>query len=112
LPQRDAVLKLTAAALVLSAVAAVVIWDPLASLARGLEVPSALPDIPKWLFFLLGKAKYILLAVIVLIVAVRRPPSRRSRLDHRHDERPARLRDRRGGWRGVRPSVKASKRQA
>jgi hypothetical protein len=75
LRRREALLKLAATALVLSAVAAVVIWDPLASLARGLEVPSDLPDVPKWLLFLLGKAKYILLAVIVLLVAARRPPS-------------------------------------
>lgn len=70
--RRNAVLKLAVVALVLSAVAAVVIWDPLAGLARSFEVPDALPDVPdapRWLLFLLGKAKYMLLAVIVLAVA-------------------------------------------
>ncbi len=43
---RAAAPKLALAALVLSAVAAVVIWDPLAGLARTLEVPGALPDVP------------------------------------------------------------------
>lgn len=78
LPRREAVLRLAAATLVLSGLAAVVIWDPLAGLARSLEVPDALPDVPKWLLFVLGKAKYILLAVIVLLVAGRRRLSSRK----------------------------------
>jgi hypothetical protein len=59
-------------------VAAVVIWDPLAGLARSLEVPDVVPDVPKWLLFVLGKAKYLLLAVIVLLVAARRRLSSRK----------------------------------
>jgi hypothetical protein len=79
LARREAVLRITAVGLVLTAVAAVVIWDPLAGLARNLEVPDVLPALPKWLLFVLGKAKYILLAVIVLLVAARRRlPSRKE----------------------------------
>jgi hypothetical protein len=76
--RRAAAPKLVLAALVLSAVAAVVIWDPLAGLARSLDVPGALPDVPdvpRSLFLLLDKAKYILLAVILLLVTVRHWPS-------------------------------------
>jgi hypothetical protein len=68
------VMRLAVAALVLSVVLAVVIWDPLAGVVRGLEVPGA-PDVPWWLRFLVGKAKYILLAAIVLLVAARRRPA-------------------------------------
>jgi hypothetical protein len=84
LPRRELALKLAVAALVLAAVAAVVIWDPIAAVVRNADASVALPDVPdvpKWLIFLLGKAKYILLAVIVLslVAARRRPPSRASK---------------------------------
>jgi hypothetical protein len=84
IPRRHAALKLAVAALVLAAVATVVIWDPIATVVRSVdafvELPDV-PDVPKWPLFLLGKAKYVLLAVIVLsLVAARRwPPSRASK---------------------------------
>jgi hypothetical protein len=83
LPGREVALKLAVAAFVLAAVAAVVIWDPILSLARSLDLPGSIsvpdvPDLPKWLTFLLGKAKYILIAVIVAMAARRRPRTRRE----------------------------------
>jgi hypothetical protein len=84
LPGREVALKLAVAAIVLAAVAAVVIWDPILSLARSLGLPGSIsvpdvPDLPKWLTFLLGKGKYILIAVIVAMAARRRPPSKARR---------------------------------
>jgi hypothetical protein len=81
-PDREVALKLAVAALVAAVVAAVVIWDPIVSLARSLDLPGSIsvpdvPGLPKWLTFLLGKGKYILLAVIVAMAARRRPPSAR-----------------------------------
>jgi hypothetical protein len=60
-----------------------VIWDPILSLARSLDLPASIsvpdiPDLPKWLMFLLGKGKYILIAVIVAMAARRRPLSKRE----------------------------------
>jgi hypothetical protein len=82
-PDGEVALKLAVAALVVAAVAAVVIWDPLVSLARSLDLPESIsvpdvPDLPKWLTFLLGKGKYILIAVIVATAARRRPLSMRE----------------------------------
>jgi hypothetical protein len=82
LPRRALALKLGVAAIVLAAVAAVVIWDPILSLARSLDLPGSIsvpnvPDLPKWLTFPLGKGKYILLAVIVAMAVRRRPHTAR-----------------------------------
>jgi hypothetical protein len=59
LPRHEVALRLAVAAIVLAAVAAVVIWDPILSLdlAASISVPDV-PDLPKWLLFLLGKGKY------------------------------------------------------
>jgi hypothetical protein len=80
--RRDLAVKLALAAVALTAVAAVVIWDPILSLARSLDLPGSIslpdvPDLPNWLMLLLGKGKYILLAVIVAMVA--RGHARRER---------------------------------
>jgi hypothetical protein len=74
--RRDLAVKLALSAGVLAAVAAVLIWDPILSLVRGLDLPGTIslpdgPDLPSWLMFLLGKGKYILIAVIVTIAARR-----------------------------------------
>jgi hypothetical protein len=83
LSRNEVAQKVAVAAIVLAAVAAVVIWDPILSLARSLDLPSSIsvpdiPDLPKWLMFLLGKGKYILIAVIVAMAARRRPLSKRE----------------------------------
>jgi hypothetical protein len=74
--RRDLAVKLVLSAGVLAAVAAVVIWDPILSLVRSLDLPGSIslpdgPDLPNWLMFLLGKGKYILIAVIVAMAARR-----------------------------------------
>jgi hypothetical protein len=74
--RRDLAVKLALAAVVLAAVAAVVIWDPILSLVRSLDLPGSItlpdvPDLPNWLTFLLGKGKVILIAVIVAMAAGR-----------------------------------------
>jgi hypothetical protein len=81
LRRRDLAVKLAAAALVLAAVAAVVIWDPILSLVRGLDLPASIslpnmPDLPDWLMFALGKGKYILIAAILAVAARRRRSGR------------------------------------
>ena len=83
LPRHEVALKLAVATVVLAAVAAVVIWDPILSLARSLDLPGSIsvpdvPDLPNWLIFLLGKGKYVLIAVIVAMAARRRPLSKRG----------------------------------
>jgi hypothetical protein len=82
LQRREVALKLAVAAFVLAAVAAILIWDPSAGLVRGLDLPDSLPDVPdvpKWLLFLVGKGKLILIAVIVALVAAGRWHARRRR---------------------------------
>jgi hypothetical protein len=83
LSRNEVAQKVAVAAIVLAAVAAVVIWDPILSLARSLDLPASIsvpdiPDLPKWLMFLLGKGKYILIAVIVAMAARRRSLSKRE----------------------------------
>jgi hypothetical protein len=60
----------------LGAVAAIVVWDPVGSLVRAIDLPgwvslSDLPDVPRWLPWALGKVKFVVIAVVVLVVAVR-----------------------------------------
>jgi hypothetical protein len=55
----EVALKLVVAALLAAAVAAVVIWDPIVSLAHSLDLRGSIsvpdvPDLPTWLMFLLG----------------------------------------------------------
>ena len=61
LPRHEVALKLGVATVVLAAVATVVIWDPILSLARSLDMPASIsvPDLPellKWLMFFYGLA--------------------------------------------------------
>jgi hypothetical protein len=63
-------------ALFLGAVAAIVVWGPIGSLIRAVDLPewvslSDLPDVPRWLLWALGKVKFVVIAGVVLVVAVR-----------------------------------------
>jgi hypothetical protein len=62
--------------LILAAAAAIVAWDPIGDLVRAVELPgwvslSALPDVPGWLLWALGKVKFVVIAAFGLAVAVR-----------------------------------------
>jgi hypothetical protein len=68
--------------LLLGGVAAIVVWDPVGGLVRGIDLPewvslSALPDLPRWLGWALGKVKFVVIAVVTLVIVVRE--LRRSR---------------------------------
>ena len=68
--------------LLLGGVAAIVVWDPVGGLVRGIDRPewvslSALPDLPRWLLWALGKVKFVVIAVVTLVIVVRE--LRRSR---------------------------------
>ena len=63
-------------ALFLGAVAAIVVWDPIVSLVRAVDLPewgslSDLPDVPRRLLWALGKVKFVVIVSVVLGVAVR-----------------------------------------
>jgi hypothetical protein len=63
-------------ALFLGAVAAIVVWDPIGSIVRAVDLPewgslSDLPDVPRWLLWALGKVKFVVIAVVVVVVAIR-----------------------------------------
>ena len=63
-------------ALFLGAVAAIVVWDPIGSLVRAVDLPelawlSDLPDVPRRLLWALGKVKFVVIAVVVVVVAIR-----------------------------------------
>jgi hypothetical protein len=60
--------------LVLGAVAAIVVWDPVGDLVRAVD----LPDVPRWLLWALGKVKFVVIAAFVLAVAVRELRRRRG----------------------------------
>jgi hypothetical protein len=72
-PHRKLLLAVAGAIVLLGAVAVVVVWDPVGSLVRELDLPavSALPDLPRWLLWALGKVKFVVIAVIALVVVVR-----------------------------------------
>jgi hypothetical protein len=75
-PGRSVLVVAAGAALFLGAVAAIVVWDPIGSLVRAVDLPewsslSDLPDVPRWLLWALGKVKFLLIAVVVLVVGVR-----------------------------------------
>jgi hypothetical protein len=61
------------AIMLVGAVAAILVWDPVGSLVRELGLPalSDLPDLPRWLWWALGKVKFALIALIVLVAVVR-----------------------------------------
>jgi hypothetical protein len=59
------------AALLLGGLVAVVVWDPVGSVVRAVDLPdwgsqAALPDVPRWLFWALGKVKFVVIAVVLL----------------------------------------------
>jgi bacteriorhodopsin len=60
--------------LVLAAVAAIVVWDPVGDLVRVVD----LPDVPRWLLWALGKVKFVVIAAVLLAVAVRELRRRRG----------------------------------
>jgi hypothetical protein len=64
---------------IVAVVAAVVVFDPVGSVVRGLDLPavSDLPDLPRWLWWALGKVKFVVIGVVALVVVVRE--LRRSR---------------------------------
>jgi hypothetical protein len=82
-PRRSLPWAAAGAALFLGAVVAVVVWDPIGSLVRAVDLPewvslSDLPDVPRWLLWALGKVKFVVIAVVVLVVAVREWRRRRG----------------------------------
>jgi len=75
-PRRSLLVAAAGVALFLGAVAAIVVWDPIGSLVRAVDLPewvslSDLPDVPRWLLWALGKVKFVVIAAVVLVVAVR-----------------------------------------
>jgi TRAP-type mannitol/chloroaromatic compound transport system permease small subunit len=75
-PRRTVFVTLAGAILVLGAIVAIVVWDPVGSLVRGIDLPewvsmSALPDLPGWLLWALGKVKFALIALVVLVAVAR-----------------------------------------
>ena len=71
--RRSHLVAVAGAIVLLGAVAAIVLWDPVGSLVRELDLPavSDLPDLPRWLLWALGKVKFAVIAVIALVVVVR-----------------------------------------
>ena len=72
-PRRTLLVAVAGAIVLLGAVAAIVLWDPVGSLVRELNLPavSDLPDLPRWLLWALGKVKFVVIAVVALAVVVR-----------------------------------------
>jgi hypothetical protein len=75
-PRRSLLVAAAAVALFLGAVGAIGVWDPIGSLVRAVDLPewvspSDLPDVPRWLLWALGKVKFVVIAVVVLVVAGR-----------------------------------------
>jgi hypothetical protein len=67
----------------LGAVAAIAVWDPIGALVHAADLPgwvslSALPDVPGWLLWALGKVKFVLIAAFGLAIAVRELRRRRG----------------------------------
>jgi hypothetical protein len=81
--RRRTVVVVACAALLLTAAVAIVVWDPIGSLVRAVELPegispSDLPDVPGWLLWALGKVKLVVIAALLLVVAVRELRKRRA----------------------------------
>ena len=72
-PRRTLLMAVAGAIVLLGAVAAILLWDPVGSLVRELDLPamSALPDLPRWLLWALGKVKFVVIAVVTLVIVVR-----------------------------------------
>jgi hypothetical protein len=82
-PRRSLLVAAAGVALFLGGVAAIVVRDPIGSLVRAVDLPgwvslSGLPDVPRWLLWVLGKVKFLVIAVVVLVVAVRELRRRRG----------------------------------
>jgi hypothetical protein len=82
-PRRSLLVAAAGLALFLGAVVAIVVWDPIGSLVRAIDLPEwaslpDLPDVPRWLLWALGKVKLVVVAVVVLVVAVRELGKRRG----------------------------------
>jgi hypothetical protein len=82
-PRRTLLVAAVGAALVLAAIVAIVVWDPIGSVVRAVDLPewgslSDLPDVPRWLLWALGKIKFVVIGVVVLVVAVRELRRRRG----------------------------------
>jgi TRAP-type mannitol/chloroaromatic compound transport system permease small subunit len=76
-------MAVAAATFFLGAVAVVVVWDPVGSVVRAIDLPEAvsisdLPDLPRWLFWALGKVKFVLIALVVLVALIRELRRRRG----------------------------------
>jgi hypothetical protein len=81
--RRRIVVVVAGAALLLGAAVAIVVLDPIGSLVRDFEPPegispSDLPDVPRWLLWALGKIKFVVIAAVLLVVAVREMRKRRG----------------------------------
>jgi hypothetical protein len=81
--RRRVAVATAAGVLLAGAVVAVVVWDPVGSLVRALDLPewaslSSVPDVPRWLLWALGKVKFVLIALVVLAAAVRELRRRRG----------------------------------
>jgi hypothetical protein len=82
-PGRSLFIAAAGAALFLGTVVAIVVWDPIGSLVRAVDLPewvslSDLPDVPRWLLWALGKVKFVVIAAVVLVVSVRQLRRRRG----------------------------------
>jgi hypothetical protein len=70
--RRTLVVAAGGAVALLAVVAAVVVWDPVGSLVRAVDLPlSDVADVPRWFWWALGKVKFVLLAFVALFVVVR-----------------------------------------
>ena len=72
-PRRRFLIAVAGAILLLAAVATIVVWDPVGSLVRELDLPalSDLPDLPRWLLWALGKVKFFVIVAVALVIVVR-----------------------------------------
>jgi hypothetical protein len=82
-PRRRVLVTVAGAILLLGAVLAVVVWDPVGGLVRAVDLSelvwlSDTPDVPRWLLWALGKLKFVVVAVAVLVVVVREQRRRRA----------------------------------
>jgi hypothetical protein len=75
--RRRTAVVLASAALVLAAVAAIVVWDPVGSVVRAVDL-TGLPDVPRWLLWALGKVKFAVIGIIVLVALARELRRRRG----------------------------------